>query len=143
MSREHHAGCIPSHVMSPWLSSALDQMTLERKAAIGTIVTLWVSVVVLSAGFASGPIYRHGFPRSWSSEFFVTTALGPLAVFRWPYPAIQLSTSDYVGALLFTVSVTVLSAGHVIRPKSWTAVLLIGVMGLWLLIGLAATYAWV
>jgi hypothetical protein len=23
MSREHHAGCIPSRVMSPWLSSAL------------------------------------------------------------------------------------------------------------------------
>jgi hypothetical protein len=22
MSREHHAGCTPSHVMSPWLSSA-------------------------------------------------------------------------------------------------------------------------
>jgi hypothetical protein len=33
MSREHHAGCIPSRIMSPWLSSALGQsqvMTLRE-----------------------------------------------------------------------------------------------------------------
>jgi hypothetical protein len=29
MSREHHAGCIPSHVMSPWLSSAFGKTGLH------------------------------------------------------------------------------------------------------------------
>jgi hypothetical protein len=28
MSREHHAGCIPSRTMSPWLSSAFGMQRL-------------------------------------------------------------------------------------------------------------------
>jgi hypothetical protein len=30
MSREHHQGCTPSHVMSPWLSSAFGAGTRSR-----------------------------------------------------------------------------------------------------------------
>jgi hypothetical protein len=32
MSREHHAGCIPSRIMSPWLSSAFGNLTEHHEA---------------------------------------------------------------------------------------------------------------
>jgi hypothetical protein len=52
MSQEHHQGCIPSRIMSPWLSSSLGEvrmhMSITRKRAIGwSLVVLGVWIAVL------------------------------------------------------------------------------------------------
>jgi hypothetical protein len=55
MSREHYAGSIPSHVMSPWLSSALGKVAYARTwfANIGDLVAT-------VAGDCDAPVCRGG-----------------------------------------------------------------------------------
>jgi hypothetical protein len=55
MSREHHQGCIPSRIMSPWLSSALGKVAYARTGSpnIGDLVAT-------VAGDCDAPIRRGG-----------------------------------------------------------------------------------
>jgi hypothetical protein len=104
---------------------------------------LWVLLVAAAAMCAFGPVHRSDLPRHWSGDFFLTTVLGPLAVFHWPYPAVRLSSWDYVASVGFAVLVAGSSLLQAIRPKKWTLCILIALLALWLLLGLSVTYAWV
>ena len=118
-------------------------MSTLRSQSMMIVGGLWLIVVAVSAISAFGPIHRPDLPVHWSSDFFLTTVLGPLAVFRWPYPAIQLQVSDYVislGLALFVASWTVFC---IFRPRRWAIGVLAGLMAFWVLLGLSVTYAWV
>jgi hypothetical protein len=104
---------------------------------------LWLIVIAVSAICAFGPVHRNDLPHHWSGDVFLTTVLGPLVVFRWPYPAIQLHVSDYVISISFTAILLVLTALHIFRPTRWTLWVLVVLMAFWLFLGLSATYAWV
>jgi len=118
-------------------------MSMQRKHAATMVGALWLGVIALSALFASGPIHRADIPAHWSTEFFLTTVLGPLAVFRWPYAGVHPSTSDYVLSILFTAAVLTLTRAHIRQPARWSGWAVVSLMGLWLLLGLGVTYAWV
>jgi len=118
-------------------------MSTIRSKATKTVAALWLLLFAAAAMCAIGPVHRNDLPGYWSSDFFLTTALGPLVVFRWPYPAIRLSTSDYVASVLLAVLVVGWSILEATRPRRWTLGVLVLLLGVWLLHGLGVTYAWV
>jgi hypothetical protein len=118
-------------------------MSTIRSHALKIVTTLWLVVIAASAASAFGPVHRKDIQSYWSADFFLTTVLGPLAVFRWPYPAIEPHVSDYVISISFSAFVISWTLLYMFRPSRWSFGILAGLMAIWLLVGLGVTYAWV
>ena len=118
-------------------------MSKTRSHALKIAMALWLVVITASAASAFGPVHRNDIPSYWSADFFLTTVLGPLAVFRWPYSAIEPHVLDYVLSIAFSVFVISWTLLYMVRPNRWTFGVLAGLMAFWLLLGLGVTYAWV
>ncbi len=104
---------------------------------------LWLAVLAAGAVFAFDLPHRDGTPRNWSGDGFLTMILGPLAVFRWPYPAAELHTHDYVLSVALAVIAGSLSLLQLLRPRGWTAGILAVFLAFWVLVGLGVRFAWV
>ena len=118
-------------------------MSVQRNQAAAMVGGLWLTVIALSAAGAFGPVHRTDLSPYWSSDFFITMALGPLAVLRGRSPATQLATFDYAFAIVLAVVVVGLCAVHILRPRRSSGWAVVVSMALWLLLGLSVTYAWV
>ena len=125
------------------LSSDVGPMSTTRKQSAAIAGMLWVLVVGLAALSSFGPVHRNDLPRYWSGNSFSTTVLGPLAVFRWPYPQVHLYTWEYVASVGFGVFIAAWTLWYVFRPRKWTLGILVALLAMWLLIGMGVTYAWV
>jgi hypothetical protein len=95
------------------------------------VAAVWLGALAFAAWAAFFPVY-------WSQENFVNIVSGPWCV-RWP----NASSAERILAGLLTVALIAGTVRFVTKPSGPSACILLGLTAFWLLLGLAATFAWV